>query len=81
VTLLYFVTVEPRTGLLQRLTMVPMQRQRLRLTRAPAAAVHWLRDMLHREGCTFGTRVLMHEDQTMTLHWRSDNGDLSPSAP
>jgi poly-gamma-glutamate synthesis protein (capsule biosynthesis protein) len=77
VTLLYFVTVELHTGLLQRLTMVPMQRQRLRLTRTPAAAVHWLRDMLNREGRMFGTRVRVHEDQTLTLHWRSDNGDLS----
>jgi poly-gamma-glutamate synthesis protein (capsule biosynthesis protein) len=80
-TLLYFVTVEPCTGLLQRLTMVPMQRQRLRLTHAPSAEAHWLRDMLNREGGRFGTRVLMHEDQTLTLQWRSDNGDLSSPAP
>jgi poly-gamma-glutamate synthesis protein (capsule biosynthesis protein) len=75
--LLYFVTVEPRTGLLQRLTMVPMQRQRLRLTRTSTAAAHWLGDLLNREGRRFGTRVRVHEDQTLTLHWRSDHGDLS----
>jgi poly-gamma-glutamate synthesis protein (capsule biosynthesis protein) len=80
-TVLYFVTVEPRTGLLQRLTMVPMQRQRLRLIRTSTAEAHWLRDMLNREGRTFGTRVLVHEDQTLTLHWRSDHGDLSSPAP
>jgi poly-gamma-glutamate capsule biosynthesis protein CapA/YwtB (metallophosphatase superfamily) len=79
-TLLYFVTAEPRTGLLQRLTMVPMQRQRLRLNHAPTAAAHWLRGMLNREGRRFGTRVILHEDHTLTLHWRSDNGDLSSPA-
>jgi hypothetical protein len=33
--------------------------------------------MLNREGRRFGTRVALHEDYTLTLHWRSDNGDLS----
>jgi poly-gamma-glutamate synthesis protein (capsule biosynthesis protein) len=41
-TLMYFVTVEPHTGMLQRLTMIPIQLKRLRANRAPAAAVQWL---------------------------------------
>jgi poly-gamma-glutamate synthesis protein (capsule biosynthesis protein) len=39
-TLMYFVTVEPSSGLLQRVTMLPMQRQCLRLHRAPTAEAH-----------------------------------------
>jgi poly-gamma-glutamate synthesis protein (capsule biosynthesis protein) len=68
-SLMYFVTVEPRTGLLQRLTMIPMQRKHLRVHHASTAAAAWLRDMLQREGRTFGTRVVVHEDHTLALHW------------
>jgi poly-gamma-glutamate synthesis protein (capsule biosynthesis protein) len=69
-TLMYFVTVEPRTGLLQRLTMIPMQLKRLRLNRAPTDEAYWLRAILHREGRRFGTRVVLQEDSTLTLQWR-----------
>jgi poly-gamma-glutamate capsule biosynthesis protein CapA/YwtB (metallophosphatase superfamily) len=69
-TLMYFVTVEPRTGLLQHLAMVPMQLKRLRLNRVRTDEAHWLRDVLHREGRRFGTRVVLHEDNTLTLQWR-----------
>lgn len=68
-TLMYFVTVEPSTGVLQRLTMMPIQLKRLRANRAPAAAAQWLRDVLQREGARFGTGVLLHEDNTLSLQW------------
>lgn len=76
-TLMYFVTVEPSTGILQRVTMVPMQRQRLRLHRALTAEAHWLRNMLNREGRRLGTRVVVHEDNTLTLHWSTDHSHHS----
>jgi poly-gamma-glutamate synthesis protein (capsule biosynthesis protein) len=69
-TLMYFVTVEPNTGMLQRLTMIPMQLKRLRANRAPTAAAQWLREVLHREGDKFGTDVVLHKDNTLSLQWR-----------
>lgn len=69
-TLMYFVTVEPYTGMLQRLLMMPIQRKRMRANRAPAAAAQWLRDVLHREGNKFGTDVVLHEDNALSLQWR-----------
>jgi poly-gamma-glutamate capsule biosynthesis protein CapA/YwtB (metallophosphatase superfamily) len=69
-TLMYFVTVEPNTGMLQRLTMIPMQLKRLRANRAPTATAQWLREVLHREGDKFGTDVVLHKDNTLSLQWR-----------
>jgi poly-gamma-glutamate capsule biosynthesis protein CapA/YwtB (metallophosphatase superfamily) len=66
-TLMYFVTMDPSTAKLQRLTMVPMRLQRLRLNRASTAEAQWLRDILTREGSRFGTRAVWHEDNTLTL--------------
>ena len=66
-TLMYFVTMDPSTAKLQRLTMVPMRLKRLRLNRASTAEAQWLRDMLTREGSRFGTRAIWHEDNTLTL--------------
>ena len=66
-TLMYFVTMDPSTAKLQRLTMVPMRLKRLRLNRASTAEAQWLRDMLSREGSRFGTRAVWHEDNTLTL--------------
>jgi poly-gamma-glutamate capsule biosynthesis protein CapA/YwtB (metallophosphatase superfamily) len=69
-TLMYFVTMAPGAGTLERLAMTPMQLKRLRLNRALAAEAQWLRDVLTREGRRFGTRAVMHADNTLTLHWR-----------
>jgi poly-gamma-glutamate capsule biosynthesis protein CapA/YwtB (metallophosphatase superfamily) len=67
---MYFVTMDPGTGTLQRLTMLPMQRKRLRVNRAPKAEAQWLRDMFNREGRKFGTQAVLHEDNTLSLEWR-----------
>jgi poly-gamma-glutamate capsule biosynthesis protein CapA/YwtB (metallophosphatase superfamily) len=68
-TLMYFATMDPGTGTLLRFTMTPMQLKRLRAHRAATAEAQWLRDMLNREGGKFGTRVALHEDNTLTLRW------------
>jgi poly-gamma-glutamate synthesis protein (capsule biosynthesis protein) len=69
-TLMYFVTMDPDTRTLERLTMTPMQCKRLRVNHAPAAEAQWLRDTLNREGRKFGTGAVMHTDHTLTLQWR-----------
>ena len=67
--LLYFVTMDPCTGTLRRLAMVPMQIKRFRLQHVTTADARWLRDMLQREGGKFGTGVELHADNTLTLQW------------
>jgi poly-gamma-glutamate synthesis protein (capsule biosynthesis protein) len=65
---MYFVNVEPASGKLAKLTMVPMQMKRFRLNRALEKDVVWLKDVLNREGEKFGTGVEV-VSSTMLLRW------------
>lgn len=56
-TLMYFPTVEPDTGRLERLRMMPMQIRNLRVNRATPADAAWLGATLGRISRPFGTRV------------------------
>ncbi len=69
-TLMYFPTVDPAGRGLTGLRLVPMQIRRFRLNRVSAADAGWLADVLNREGRQFGTSVRLHDDTTMTVHWR-----------
>jgi poly-gamma-glutamate synthesis protein (capsule biosynthesis protein) len=71
--LMYFVSVEPSTGKLVRLRMVPTQMKRFKVNRAQEGDVLWLKDTLDREGKKIGTRVELDQDGTLTLK----NGDTS----
>lgn len=68
-SLMYFVSMDPETGKLVRLQMVPMQIRNFRLNRASEADARWLGDVLNREGRRFGTRVELNEDHSLTLQW------------
>lgn len=68
-TLMYFVGMDPETGRLVRLRMVPMQIRNFRLNRASEADARWLAAVLNREGKRFGTRVELNEDRSLTLQW------------
>ncbi len=68
-SLMYFMTLDPRTGDLKRLGMVPMQMRRLRVNRASRADARWLREILNREGARFGTGAEPGEGGTLTLIW------------
>lgn len=72
--LLYFVRVDPVTGRLAGLEMVPMQTRQFRLEQAAKDDVTWLRATLNREGKRFGTRVEMAEDDTLLLRWAEEEG-------
>jgi poly-gamma-glutamate capsule biosynthesis protein CapA/YwtB (metallophosphatase superfamily) len=67
--LMYFVSVDPATGRLVGLQMVPMQIRNLRLNRALAADVRWLEKPLNREGKRLGTWAARARDGTLTLNW------------
>jgi len=67
--LMYFVRMEPSTGKLICLDMIPMQIRRFRMNRASRADALWLRDVLNAEGKQLGTRVGIGQDNTLTLKW------------
>jgi poly-gamma-glutamate capsule biosynthesis protein CapA/YwtB (metallophosphatase superfamily) len=55
--LMYFPTLDARTGQLVRLQLVPLQIFRFSLRRASAADAAWLSQVLTRESRQFGTKV------------------------
>jgi poly-gamma-glutamate synthesis protein (capsule biosynthesis protein) len=68
-SLMYFADVEPTSGRLVRLQMVPLQMRGLQLRRASREDVKWLSHMLTREGKPFGTHVNTVADDTLALEW------------
>jgi poly-gamma-glutamate synthesis protein (capsule biosynthesis protein) len=67
--LLYFARIDPLSGQLVGLELVPMQTRKFRLGRATKEDVLWLRATLNREGQRFGTRVEIQEDDALMLSW------------
>jgi poly-gamma-glutamate capsule biosynthesis protein CapA/YwtB (metallophosphatase superfamily) len=68
-SLMYFLNVDPASGKLLRLSMIPMQVRRFRLYRASAEDTRWLREVLDREGRHLGTRVEAGPDGSLELRW------------
>jgi poly-gamma-glutamate synthesis protein (capsule biosynthesis protein) len=66
--LMYFPTLDARTGELLRLTMTPLQIRSLRLNWPSRADRVWLRDTLDRECGRFGHRVTL-DDDVLALEW------------
>jgi poly-gamma-glutamate synthesis protein (capsule biosynthesis protein) len=66
-SLMYFLDVEPASGKLLRLLMIPMLMRRFRLNRAAAADTRWLRERLDRESSSFGCRVKAAADRSLEL--------------
>jgi poly-gamma-glutamate synthesis protein (capsule biosynthesis protein) len=67
--LMYFVSMDPETGGLIHLKMIPMQIRNFRLNRASEADARWLAAVLTREGRKLGTQVELNEDHELTLQW------------
>ncbi|MFJ2029033.1 CapA family protein [Streptosporangium sp. NPDC087985] len=65
--LLYFVSVEPESGRLAGLRMVPMQARQIRLHHASSGDSEWLQAVLDEVGRGFGSRVGLERDGTLTL--------------
>jgi poly-gamma-glutamate capsule biosynthesis protein CapA/YwtB (metallophosphatase superfamily) len=68
-SLMYFLTLDPSSGKLIRFDLVPTRIRRFRVNRASEKELHWLKEMLNREGEQFATRVELNEDNTLTLRW------------
>jgi len=67
--LMYFVSMERRTGKFSDLKMVPMQIKRFRLHRASEPDARWLGERMNRECAKLGTRVELSADNVLTLKW------------
>ena len=65
--LMYFISVEPSTGKLVRLQMIPTQIKHFKVNKASTADVLWLKNILNRECKRFGIRVELNKDNTLTL--------------
>ncbi|MFF5015931.1 CapA family protein [Streptomyces sp. NPDC001165] len=65
--LLYLASLEPGTGRLTGLRMVPLQARRMRLEHASAEDTAWLRATLDRCSRDFGTRVELGDDGTLMV--------------
>jgi poly-gamma-glutamate capsule biosynthesis protein CapA/YwtB (metallophosphatase superfamily) len=65
--LLYFAALEPRTGALAHLRIVPMRTRRMRLRTASHADGEWLRDVLDREGGHLGTHLELEPGAGLVL--------------
>lgn len=68
-SLMYFLDVDPASGSLLRLAMLPMQVRRFRLNRATARDARWLRERLDRECRPFGCGVDAGAEGGLELRW------------
>ncbi len=67
--LMYFLSLEPTTGRLQRFEMTPTRLRKLRINRALREEAQWLVNVLNREGRPLGTRAILGEDLRLALQW------------
>ncbi|MDH3636772.1 MAG: CapA family protein [Gammaproteobacteria bacterium] len=65
--LMYFADIDPGSGKLVQLQLVPMQIKRFSLQRASEADSQWLQQTLNREGRLMETRLKLTEDLVLTL--------------
>jgi poly-gamma-glutamate capsule biosynthesis protein CapA/YwtB (metallophosphatase superfamily) len=67
--LMYFPSLDPANGRLQRFDMTPTRIRNLRINRASRKEAQWLADVLNRESKPLGTRVSLDEENRLALHW------------
>lgn len=67
--LMYFITMDPGTGKLESLEMVPLQIRKFTLNQVSKKDAAWLEDVLNREGEQFNTSVEVLPDNSSALRW------------
>lgn len=65
----YFVRLDPGSGRLVGLEVVPFRSRRFRLERCSREDAGWLAGMLTRQGRKLGTQVALRADGTLSLGW------------
>jgi len=68
-TLMYFATIAPGSGGLERLRMTPMQIANFKPNRAKPTDAQWLTGVLQRASAPFGSHVALAADGTLALRW------------
>jgi poly-gamma-glutamate synthesis protein (capsule biosynthesis protein) len=68
--LMYLPTLDPRSGMLTELRLVPLRIERFRLSRPSAEDVRWLSEVLTRECGEFGVALQAEGDGSLTARWR-----------
>ena len=66
---MYFATLDPASGDLIQLRMVPLQIRKMRLNRAAPHDASWLATRLGRISMHLGAWAEMAEDGDLFLHW------------
>lgn len=65
--LLYFASLDPASGNLDRLTMTPMQSRRMRLQHPSTDDARWFRQAIEHASRPFATRIDAEDDGSLTL--------------
>jgi len=68
--LMYLVTMEPSSGRLIRLQLLPTRISRFKINRASRQEALWLEEMLNRESRSFGVRIDLQPDLSLAVQWR-----------
>lgn len=68
--LLYQASLDPASGKLIQLQLIPTQVRHLSVRRAKPADSRWLHDRLNREGRRFSTGVELDVNNKLTLQWK-----------
>ena len=68
-TLMYFPEIEPETGVLKALKMVPMEIRKLKLHYAAEKDAKWLQQVLDHESRKLGSGVRMDKEKNLWLEW------------
>jgi len=67
--LMYFASMDPWTGKLVELQMIPTRIEHFKVNRTSRDDALWLANTLNREGERIGTGVKLDEDNLLTLSW------------
>ena len=68
-SLMYFADLQPTTGRIVFLRMMPMQTKRFRINNGSKQDSEWLRNVLCREGDKFGTGANVESKGILSLTW------------
>ncbi|ELR73251.1 Capsule biosynthesis protein capA [Fulvivirga imtechensis AK7] len=67
--LMYFPVIEPSSGKLLSMQMVPMHIKNMRLNNASKADIRWIQYVLDRESRKLGAQVVLTDEGTLSLQW------------
>jgi poly-gamma-glutamate synthesis protein (capsule biosynthesis protein) len=66
-SLMYFIDMDPATGKLVSMRLIPTRIRNFRISQAGKADARWLHDVLNRESKRFGTSIDLQEDNSLLV--------------